>query len=455
MDIETLTNRTIDVSDYMPPVVRDTDEFKQIAAAENPEFNELQQRIAQILQDAFVETATEYGVRRWESMLNLIPENGDTLDARKVRILTYLNIHRPYTWRVLKQMLVPFLGGEDKFVMEYVNDEGKLVLHTDRLDDAMLAAVNNLLERVLPQNIEVVRYNHTLKVPWREWVPGYHPVEYLENESGNEVYVMTDVLLSETLETRIKLNAKPTFVSRALGIVLFKTKDGDSAGYQLIYYQGKFSAKMGTQAFTGGLANVDNEFILNATDGTVSLNGEVVMDGLSYTIKDGYTNEQLRIPIFDGKYFDGSTPTGQQSFKGRIYKVEFYDKGELLARFMPAINDEGAPCMLDIVSKTAYYNEGAGDFSYPTDAAPAVSAGLDDTFYAKITEHGVRRLYHVPKGCNMTKDEYAAANGFKELVEPPMPMTGYWTPEWRETETQLILEWIETEEPKEEVTENE
>lgn len=160
--------REIDVSDYMPPVVRDTDEFKQIAAAENPEFNELQKRIAHIKLDSFVETATEYGVSRWESILNITPVSGDTLEARKTRILTYLNMHRPYTWRVLKQMLVPILGGEDKFVMDYVNDMGKLLLHTDRIDESTLASITALLERVLPQNIEVEQYNHHIEVSWRD-----------------------------------------------------------------------------------------------------------------------------------------------------------------------------------------------------------------------------------------------------------------------------------------------
>lgn len=107
--------------------------------------------------------------------------------------------------------------------------------------------------------------------------------------------------------------------------------------------------------------------------------------------------------------------------------------------------------MYDTVNKVFKTNMGTGDFLYPTDAALAMSAGLDEKFYAKLTEHGVRRLYHVPTGCNMTKDEYAAANGFKELVEPPMPSEGYWMPEWRETETQLICDWVETEPPIEEV----
>jgi len=31
-------------------------------------------------------------------------------------------------------------------------------------------------------------------------------------------------------------------------------------------------------------------------------------------------------------------------------------------------------------------------------------------------------------------------------------MIGYWVPEWRETDTQLICEWVETEPPTEEET---
>lgn len=160
--------REVKIEEYWPLIVKNTVEFGQIAAAENPEFNRLAKCIYQVLQESFVHDATEYGVKRWESILGINPASGATLDDRKATILTYLSVKVPYTWRVLKQMLVPVLGGEDKFVMEYLNDEYKLVLHTDRLNDAMLATVSDLLERVLPMNIEVERYNHHIEVSWRD-----------------------------------------------------------------------------------------------------------------------------------------------------------------------------------------------------------------------------------------------------------------------------------------------
>lgn len=147
--------------------------------------------------------------------------------------------------------------------------------------------------------------------------------------------------------------------------------------------------------------------------------------------------------------------TSGWSGNGRIFWAKFSQDGEIIAHFVPALDPTGAPCMFDMISKKPYYNIGTNDFTYPVPAAAAADVmmldlDLEEKFYAKMTEHGIRRLYHVPKGCTMTKDEYAAANGFKELIEPPMPLEGYWIPEWRETETQLICGWVETEPPVEE-----
>jgi hypothetical protein len=34
-------------------------------------------------------------------------------------------------------------------------------------------------------------------------------------------------------------------------------------------------------------------------------------------------------------------------------------------------------------------------------------------------------------------------------VEPPMPVEGYWAPEWTETDAQLICNWVEVDAPAE------
>lgn len=142
--------RVIDISKYWARVVRDTVEFQQLADAENPEFNRLAECIRRILQDAFILDATEPGVQHWETMLNLVPGVDDTLDERKVRVLTYLTVNVPYSTRVVKQMIASF-AGEDGYTMNYDNEIATLTITLE--DKSKLADVNALLERVLQQHI--------------------------------------------------------------------------------------------------------------------------------------------------------------------------------------------------------------------------------------------------------------------------------------------------------------
>lgn len=153
-----METREIDIRTYWPPVVRDMEEFQQIAAAVNPELNRLVQCIYRVLQDAFVLDATENGVSRWESSCGIVPAAGATLDERKAAILIYLSTKLPYTWRVVKQMLTSIIGSDD-FDMDYINDEGKLMLRTDNISEDKLQTIKVLLGNVLPKNIEVLHHN--------------------------------------------------------------------------------------------------------------------------------------------------------------------------------------------------------------------------------------------------------------------------------------------------------
>lgn len=129
---------------------------------------------------------------------------------------------------------------------------------------------------------------------------------------------------------------------------------------------------------------------------------------------------------------------------GHIYEAVISQGESIAMKFVPCLDPEGAPCMYDIISQEPFYNNGTGDFLYPGAESQVVTSNLDENFYAKKTKHGIQRLYHVPEDYTRSKDEYAIENGFKQLVEPPMPTEGYWIPEWIETDTQLICNWVET-----------
>lgn len=137
---------------YWTSVVKGIGEFQQIAIAENPEFNELSACLTRLLNDSFVKDATEYGVKRWESILNIIPNPNDTLDDRKVKILSLLNMTLPYTYKMLDGVIESILGAGNykMYIREYT-----LTLETNFRSDNEYRDVRNLFEQVVPKNLIV------------------------------------------------------------------------------------------------------------------------------------------------------------------------------------------------------------------------------------------------------------------------------------------------------------
>lgn len=73
---------------------------------------------------------------------------------------------RPATMVLVKDELLALLGDASLFDID--TDGQKIIVHTDRLADDQLAAVEDMLGRFVPQFIEVERYNHHIEVSWRD-----------------------------------------------------------------------------------------------------------------------------------------------------------------------------------------------------------------------------------------------------------------------------------------------
>lgn len=436
--------REVKIEEYWPLIVKNTEEFGQIAVAENPEFNQLAECIYRVLKDGFIHDATEYGVSRWENMLGLAVTADMTLDDRKAAILTYLSIKLPYTWRVLKRMLTGLLG-EDNFEMSIDNDTQTVTIALALAVDHMRGKIDELCARVIPQN---------LVIDVDELPMDYTRVEFLES-TGTQAIV---------LPVNIK-DAKSWSTSTEVQITEFPAQGtGAQEGCNLQFQWGLWgSASGGISVFmsannVSGNLNLGKVSELSSSWTTLAVGFDAPSHrwgkwGLNSAEDEGSNGPPnvTEFVLFSVKRYGRFAYSQKVRKKWLVLKAD----GGTLFSLIPALDPTGAPCMFDIVSLTPFYNSGTGDFLYPTDAAPVMTLDLDEKFYAKRTEHGIRRLYHVPEGCTMSKDEYAAKNGFKEILEPPMPLKGYWVPQWKETETQLICEWVETEPPTEEGIENE
>lgn len=165
------------------------------------------------------------------------------------------------------------------------------------------------------------------------------------------------------------------------------------------------------------------------------------------------TELTLHYPLF--MFASNTQGNAAYHLVGQLYNAGITVGQSLVGDYKPALDPTGTPCMFDLVTRKPFYNNGTGDFLYPGKEEQATTYSLRrPRMYAQMTEHGIRRLYHVPRGYNGTPEEYAEEHGFKLLIETPAPEEGYWAPVWHEREDCIELEWVETEPPAEEALSN-
>ncbi len=93
------------LKEYWPRCLQELVEFQQIANAEQPEFENALDDVRTAADDFFLSTLSEYGCQRWEAIMGLSVAAGDTLEARRERILIKYLDQLPYTYRSLLKYL--------------------------------------------------------------------------------------------------------------------------------------------------------------------------------------------------------------------------------------------------------------------------------------------------------------------------------------------------------------
>ena len=71
--------REVDLVSYLPPFIAEYKETNITLEAENPEFVLVWKAADRVLYNEFIATADEYGISRFEKILNILPSRDDTL----------------------------------------------------------------------------------------------------------------------------------------------------------------------------------------------------------------------------------------------------------------------------------------------------------------------------------------------------------------------------------------
>lgn len=174
--------------DYLPKFMQDYCEMHRVMESEQPELDLAWLEADVVFKNQFILEATEYGVMRWESMLNIIPKDTDTLDERKFRILTKLNQELPYTLTKLKEALT-ILCGEGEFSIDLQPNkyhiEIKLALGNHNKYQAVTDLVTKMIPANLTQYVSLMFNSHLVLSPYTHGALSAYTHEQLRNEVFN------------------------------------------------------------------------------------------------------------------------------------------------------------------------------------------------------------------------------------------------------------------------------
>lgn len=153
--------RNVDLVSYLPPFLTEFGELTTTLEAENPEFVLAWDGVDRVLRNEFIETADEYGISRFEKILNILPSKEDTLESRRARVLARWFTNVPYTIKALISKLQS-LCGESSFSISTDYEFYKITIAVDLELFGQVDELDHIIESMIPCNIVTITTN---KIP--------------------------------------------------------------------------------------------------------------------------------------------------------------------------------------------------------------------------------------------------------------------------------------------------
>lgn len=140
------------LNEYLPSILLKTYEFPLLCDTEQREFDRLNTAVDEVLDAQFVSTAGERGIERYEQIFSIVPQDTDTLDERRFRVLAKINAQLPFSIRRLRQQLAT-LCGEDGYKLELDGGRYTLTVKVALTAKRNQQAVEELLANIVPANM--------------------------------------------------------------------------------------------------------------------------------------------------------------------------------------------------------------------------------------------------------------------------------------------------------------
>lgn len=139
--------------DYLPAYIGQYVQIQNITNAQQDEVENLWMESETILSNAFIESANEYAVKRYEDIMGITTNPTFTIEERKFNIIATINGELPYTLEKLHEILET-LCGVGGYSVELVYEAYKIEIKVALTAKNNLETVRETVEKIIPCNLE-------------------------------------------------------------------------------------------------------------------------------------------------------------------------------------------------------------------------------------------------------------------------------------------------------------
>lgn len=139
--------------EFLPTFMQSFGEMKQIMDAEEPQMRRIDEKTAGALDNAFLMECDETALHKYEALLGILPDSGDSLETRRIRVLVRWNDFLPYSFRALLRKLDAYCGAGNYELDTALEDYGITVHLHLRVPPITRTEVEHMLDRMLPLNM--------------------------------------------------------------------------------------------------------------------------------------------------------------------------------------------------------------------------------------------------------------------------------------------------------------
>lgn len=141
---------------FLPNFCQRNQETLAIALAQNREMTQAQSEISRIFNNCFIETADIEGIRQYERLFNVIPDEAlDTVEFRRARIINKLAWTIPFT-RIFIEQRLNIIFGEGKWDLNIDYNNYTVYMDIETEIPALFEQAMDDMRQIIPANMLII-----------------------------------------------------------------------------------------------------------------------------------------------------------------------------------------------------------------------------------------------------------------------------------------------------------